>query len=442
MVFFKGCPLRCSFCQNPETQALLPELAVAPERCLHCGLCVPVCAAGALDPRAPGIVDRARCDACGACAEVCPSRALRRIGVAYTPEVLAEVVLRDRHFYHHTGGGITLSGGEPTLFPGYLEQLLRLIKAEGVHVALETGGYFTDYDAFRDRVLPYVDLIDFSLKLADPAAHRAVTGKSNRIILDNLRRLAREPRVRVEASIPLVPGITATRDNLAGLIDLLRDAGIFRVRLLPYNPLGVHMAAALGRPPPAAPGSFMPIDEYARIRRLFEDLVERAAARDATRRPTRKEVSHERGLAGRAPAHRVRSRQRVTLRPTAAAGVTSTGVHAVSSVVLVPTRHVACLCVEQEVTHEIRKVTSEVLDFKRPVTQIEGVTWEDREPDGAALSVAVRSCPQMDCSDGAWAPSVARPTSIAPARYLQLRAELTSDGVAEPELRALRIKVR
>lgn len=281
VVFFKGCPLRCSFCQNPETQALHPELAVAPEHCLQCGLCVPACSAGALDPRRPGIVDRARCDACGACADVCPTRALRRIGVAYTPEALAEVLLRDRHFYRHTGGGITLSGGEPTLFPGYLEQLLRLIKAEGVHVVLETGGYFTDYEAFHDMVLPYVDLIDFSLKLADAAAHRAVTGKPNQLILDNLRRLAREPRVRVEASIPLVPGITATRDNLAGLVELLRDAGISCVRLLPYNPLGVHMAAALGRPPPAAPGSFMPADEYARSRRMFEDLVEHALARDA-----------------------------------------------------------------------------------------------------------------------------------------------------------------
>jgi pyruvate formate lyase activating enzyme len=276
VVFFKGCPLHCSFCQNPETQALRPELAVVPARCLQCGLCIAACSAGALDPRSQGIVDRARCDACGACAEVCPTGALRRIGVAYTPEALAEVLLRDRHFYRHTGGGITLSGGEPTLFPGYLEELLRLVKAEGVHVSLETCGYFTDYEAVRDHVLPYVDRIDVGLKLADSAAHRAVTGKSNRLILDNLRRLAREPRIQVEASIPLVPGITATRDNLAGLIELLREAGISSVRLLPYNPLGVHMVAALGRPPPAAPDSFMPVDEYARIRRMFEDLVAHA----------------------------------------------------------------------------------------------------------------------------------------------------------------------
>jgi len=282
VVFFKGCSLRCSFCQNPETQAPYLEIAAAPERCLRCGRCVEVCPRGAVDLTQPGLIRRELCDRCGACADVCDPGALRRIGVAYTPEALAEVLLRDRHFYRCSGGGVTLSGGEPTLFPGYLERLLRLLKAESVHVALETGGHFTDYEAFRERVLPYVDLVDFSLKLADPAAHRAVTGKSNRLVLDNLRRLAREPRVRVEASIPLVPGITATRENLAGLIDLLRDAGIHTVRLLPYNPLGVHMAASLGRPTPAAPGSFTPPEEHAGTIHLFEELVRQAVARDAT----------------------------------------------------------------------------------------------------------------------------------------------------------------
>lgn len=285
VVFFKGCSLRCSFCQNPEAQAPYLEIAVAPDRCLHCGLCVEVCPLGAVDPEQPGIIRRALCNRCGACADVCPTGALRRIGTAYTPEALAEVLLRDRHFYQHSGGGVTLSGGEATLFPGYLERLLRLLKAEGVHVVLETAGYFTDYETFRDKVLPYIDLVDFSPKLADAAAHRAVTGKSNRLVIDNLRRLAREPRVRVEASIPLVPGITATRENLAGLVDLLREAGIHTVRLLPYNPLGVHMAASLGRPTPAAPGSFTTPEEHARTCRMFEELVEEAVAREAMPRP-------------------------------------------------------------------------------------------------------------------------------------------------------------
>ena len=150
-----------------------------------------------------------------------------------------------------------------------------------MHVALETGGYFDDYETFRDRVLPYIDLVDISLKLADPAAHRAVTGKSNQIILANLRRLAREPRVRVEASIPLVAGITATRDNFAGLIDILHEAGIRTVRLLPYNPLGVHMAASLGRPTPAAPGSFMTPAEHTAACGMFAELMAHAVPRDA-----------------------------------------------------------------------------------------------------------------------------------------------------------------
>ncbi|TMQ20459.1 MAG: 4Fe-4S cluster-binding domain-containing protein [Deltaproteobacteria bacterium] len=111
VVFFKGCSLRCCFCQNPETQAPYPEIVVAVDRCLRCGLCVAACPLGAVDLQRPGIVDRARCDRCAVCAEVCPNRTLRRIGVSYTPEALAEVLLRDRHFYAHSGGGITLSGG-------------------------------------------------------------------------------------------------------------------------------------------------------------------------------------------------------------------------------------------------------------------------------------------------------------------------------------------
>jgi pyruvate formate lyase activating enzyme len=284
VVFFKGCPLRCSFCQNPEAQAPYLEIAVSPDRCIHCGRCVEVCPLGAIDPERPGVIDRALCDRCGACADVCPTPALRRIGVAYPPEALAEVLLRDRHFYRQSGGGVTLSGGEPTMFPGYLGKLLPLLKAEGVHVVLETGGYF-DYEAVREQVLPYIDLVDFSLKVADPIAHRAVAGKSNRVIIENLYRLAREPGVHVQASIPLVPGITATRENLAALVDLLRGAGIRTVRLLPYNPLGVHMAPSLGRLPPDAPGSFMSPEEDARARRMFEELVEQAVAREATPSP-------------------------------------------------------------------------------------------------------------------------------------------------------------
>lgn len=272
VVFFKGCPLRCDFCQNPESQSPAPEIAFSSRRCMAAGLCVNACPAGAIDPALPGRVRRDLCTLCGACAEACPTEALQLIGRAYEPEELAEVLLRDAPYYQSSRGGITLSGGEPTMYPRYVESLLRLLKAQQIHVALETGGHF-GYESFRTHILPYVDLIYYSLKIADPAAHRRHIGQSNELIIENLHRLMREPRVQVQALIPLIPGVTDSQDNLGALVAILRDAGVRSVQLLPYNPMGVSMAETLGRPCPALPPSFMKPQEIERLQRMFADLV-------------------------------------------------------------------------------------------------------------------------------------------------------------------------
>jgi pyruvate formate lyase activating enzyme len=272
VVFFKGCPLRCSFCANPEAQNPRVEIAFYLDRCNGSALCAAVCPYDAIELEGSERIRRDLCQRCGACTEVCPTGALQLIGKAYSPQELAEYLLRDRRYYEYSNGGVTLSGGEPTMYSDYVEQVLKLLKAENLHVILETGGHF-GYESFRRKILPYVDLVYFSLKIADPDLHKLHTGKSNTRIIENLNRLMKEPRVQVEGWIPIIPGITDTRENLESLVGILRAAGVKTVKLLPYNPLGTSMEEALGRTRCAVPVTFMHPNELGRVHAMFSEIV-------------------------------------------------------------------------------------------------------------------------------------------------------------------------
>ena len=241
VVFFKGCPLRCTFCHSPETQDPKIEIAFSERKCLRCGRCADCCPQGAIDLSTTQRIDRTRCTRCGQCVGICPEKALRKIGQYYPVDSLVEILLRDLPFYRHSGGGVTLSGGECTLYPKYIESLLKNLKARQVHIVLETCGYF-NFDVFSRRILPYIDLIYFDVKIADPGKHKKHTGKTNDKILDNLRRLLLEKRTVVHPRIPLIPDITATAENLTAIVGLLVEAGAEDVSLLPYNPMGIEMA--------------------------------------------------------------------------------------------------------------------------------------------------------------------------------------------------------
>ncbi len=214
---------------------------------------------------------------------MCPGKGLRLIGSYYPVKALIEILLRDLPFYRHSGGGVTLSGGECTLYPDYLEALLKRLKARGIHVTLETSGYF-DYRAFREKILPHLDLVYYDIKIADPRAHKRYVGKSNRKILANLRLLLREKGVEVHPRVPLVPGITATGENLSGIIDILYELGASDVSLLPYNPMGLEMAVSLGRPKPPLPEGFMKPDEEREIVGLFRKLLQEKGEGSSTDR--------------------------------------------------------------------------------------------------------------------------------------------------------------
>lgn len=278
-VFFKGCPLRCPWCHNPEFVAGRPEVAFYRERCLDCGDCLAVCPEGAIIPSDRGRVDRDRCSACGLCAGVCPGRALQVVGREYEVDQLIEILGRDHFFYESSGGGITVSGGEPTLQPLFLAALLAELHGRGLHTAIETCGSFLWKD-FETGCLDHLDLFLFDVKIADAAAHRRITGADNRLILANLARLlARRPE-DVVVRVPLVPGYTATAENREGLARLFTELAVRRLSLLPYHPYGRSKADRIGRRLPAVlPEVPLAREKLAEWRDFFSGYVEIVAPR-------------------------------------------------------------------------------------------------------------------------------------------------------------------
>ncbi len=278
VVFFKGCPLRCVFCHNPESQEMCCEIAFTEKDCMLCGRCAEVCKNGAIDLEQAGRIVRDKCLRCGECVKACVPHALRRIGQVYSIEELAELLLEDEPFYRSSGGGVTLSGGECTVFPYYLEALLKVLKKKDINVAIETAGYF-DYQVFKEKILPYLDLIYYDIKFAEAETHLRYTGKSNDLILANLRQLMMDlestgSSVRLQARIPLITDITTGRENLKAIVGLLKDIGVEEVSLLPYNPLGFEMLAKIGREPTTLPTGFMKPEDEKEIFSLFKAILD------------------------------------------------------------------------------------------------------------------------------------------------------------------------
>ncbi len=248
-VFFKGCPLSCLWCHNPES--IRPEAEITFDRhlCIHCGDCAAVCPVGAAGMEGGVPIDRTLCVACGRCAEVCPTTALRMVGRFYEAPELTLELMKDRQFYEASGGGVTFSGGEPMLYMDYIAAVAGNLKEWHIHTSIQTSGFFS-FEEFVSKLYPLIDLVYFDIKLFDPDRHREFTGRDNSRILKNLLRLARLPGVKVVPRIPLIPSINDGDDNLLATAEFLHKAQYRDFVLLPYNSGGTVKRAALGQAVP------------------------------------------------------------------------------------------------------------------------------------------------------------------------------------------------
>lgn len=235
-VFLKGCPLKCFWCQNPESQRSQPEIFLVKSNCTLCGKCVTVCQTGAsslLENNSK--IDRNKCIGCGKCAEVCLSQARRLVGIYMTKDEVMQEVLKDVKFYENSEGGITLSGGEPAAQPEFALSILRSCKEAGLHTLLDTCGY-APWSTMK-RLLRYTDLVFYDIKTIDPRKHREATGRSNRLILENAKRIAHYKPTRVR--VPLIPNFNDSPEDIRRIARFVKEEmDSIDMDLLSYNKLG------------------------------------------------------------------------------------------------------------------------------------------------------------------------------------------------------------
>ena len=248
-VFLKGCPLRCLWCQNPESQDLKPVIFFNAEKCTGCGMCIEACPENAIrivDDKSA--TDRGRCKGSGTCAEVCPNEARSLMGRIMSGAEVFEDVNADALFYQNSGGGVTLSGGDPVAQPAFSIDILKRCRNAGIHTAVETCG-FAQWETLKS-ILEYVDLVLYDLKHMDPVKHKAFTKVSNERILDNAKRIRMELELPMLARIPVIPGYNDSLDALKAAAQFIaRELGpSVSVHLLPYHRLGETKYERLEKP--------------------------------------------------------------------------------------------------------------------------------------------------------------------------------------------------
>lgn len=245
VVFMKGCPLNCAWCHNPESKSSAAEIFYKSEHCIACGVCVDICSVNG-HTLSDGIhlFDREKCIRCGKCAEVCYSNALEICGEERTAEEIMAIVLRDKPFYEQSGGGLTLSGGEPLMQYDFSLSLLKLAKKNHLHTAIETSGFSAkDFAVLND----FVDLWLYDIKVFPEKEHIKHTGVSNKVIFDNLYRLNRIGAKTV-LRCPVIPGINLNPEHFEAIADLANTLDhVIAIHLEPYHPLGLSKAKQLDK---------------------------------------------------------------------------------------------------------------------------------------------------------------------------------------------------
>jgi pyruvate formate lyase activating enzyme len=247
VVFLKGCPLRCWWCSNPESQQPYPEVGHSDSLCNQCQLCVSSCKINAITmDKNRGIrIDRKLCINCGACVEVCPLQAIKVYGQEMTVKEVLQIVEKDRIFYHNSGGGVTASGGEPLCQPDFVADLFQICLDKGIHTVLETCGCVDIGNI--EKVLPYTRLVLYDIKHADSKVHKKVTGRSNEQIIRNFEFIARKG-VPLAVRVPLIPGINDTDEDIKSIAHIITEyMSEPKVELMPYHRYGMGKYQMLDR---------------------------------------------------------------------------------------------------------------------------------------------------------------------------------------------------
>lgn len=239
VVFYKGCPLSCVWCHNPESKKAFAEISFDIKVCIDCGTCRDICPQNALSHNNRFYIDRSKCDLCFLCVDACPSGALDRVGKKMSIEEILKKILQDKPFFDTSGGGVTLSGGEPTLNMDFTSELLKSLKQKNIHTLIETCGFF-DLNRFMDTIYPYLDAIYYDIKIINSDDHKKFCGVRNEKILDNFRQIYNEAKNDHKTFIPrtpLIPDITDIDANIKGIAVFLQNLCLTEAALLAYNPL-------------------------------------------------------------------------------------------------------------------------------------------------------------------------------------------------------------
>ncbi len=248
VVFFKGCPLNCAWCQNPEGKKQTLELWWESKTCIGDGACIEVCPQNAISFDFPNFINRNLCNNCFSCVDVCPTKALKITANSMSVDEIISQIIPYKNYFTTSGGGVTLSGGEATVQMKFVSKLLQSLKKLDIHTIIETAGYF-DYEEFKELILPYIDEIYYDIKFIDPQKHKQWCGVDNHLILDNFKVLHKQSLIQDFKLLPrtaLITNITDTKENISSIARFYSSLSVKETVLLQNNPTWLHKLDNLG----------------------------------------------------------------------------------------------------------------------------------------------------------------------------------------------------